>query len=73
MPRYIITDQELENIIQASGDVVRGAFGNGNMGKAQDKLDRLERIVEGREIPDDAIGFYLIDGNGDDKCLEFPE
>lgn len=57
MTRYIITDQELENIIQAAGDLVRGAFGHGDMEKSQDELDRLERRVEAREVPEWATHF----------------
>lgn len=65
MSRYIITDQELENIIQAAGDVVRGAFGNGSMEKAAHKLERLERTAEGREIPVWATHFAMQGADGE--------
>lgn len=64
MTRYIITDQELEAIIQASGDVVRGAFGHGDMQKSQDKLSTLEMIVEARELPEHATHLAMQKDDG---------
>lgn len=71
MSWHVITDKELNDIIMAAGDEVRGAFGKGDGEKAAERLERLERKVEAREIPADALGFYIIDENGDPKCLRF--
>lgn len=73
MKTYIITDHELNEIIQAAGDEVRGSFGKGDMEKAADKLEMLERRVEAREVPAYALGWYVIDENGDPKCERFSE
>jgi hypothetical protein len=73
MSWHVITDKELNDIILAAGDEVRGAFGKGNMERASQRLERLERKVAAREIPADALGFYIIDENGDPKCLRFTE
>lgn len=68
---YIITEKELNEIIQASGDEVRGAFGKGNGEKAAERLEMLERRVEAREVPAYALGWYVIDYDGNPKCEAF--
>jgi hypothetical protein len=73
MSWHVITDKELNDIIQAAGDEVRGAFGKGDMEKAAKKLERLERKVEGRQVPTNALGFYTLDENHNPKCLRFGE
>lgn len=71
MKYLLITSHELNEIIQAAGDEVRGAFGKGNMEKAAARLEMLERRVEAREVPGYAKGWYIIDDNGDTKCEAF--
>lgn len=73
MTWHMITDKELNDIIQYAGDEVRGAFGKGNSEKAAERLERLEKKVEGREVPGNALGFYILDENHDPKCLRFGE
>lgn len=50
MTRYWITEEEKTALVLAAGDVVRGAFGRGNMEKAEKELDRIERAIESREM-----------------------
>ncbi len=71
MEMYLITAKELEQIIQAAGDEVRGAFGKGNSEKAAERLEMLERRVESRQVPDYAMGWYVIDYDGNPKCEAF--
>lgn len=73
MTRHIITDYELNEIILAAGDEVRASFGKGNPEKAEARLYRFEQIVEAREIPENVLGFYIIDNDGNPKCLEIPK
>ena len=73
MKYLLITSHELNEIIQAVGDEVRGAFGKGNMEKAVDRLEMLERRGESRAVPAYALGWYVIDDNGDTKCEAFPK
>lgn len=65
MTSYVIHDYELEGIIQAAGDQVRGAFGKGNMEKASDQLFKLEQKVYGREFPDWATHFAALSSDED--------
>jgi hypothetical protein len=71
MSWHIITDKELNDIIQAAGDEVRGAFGKGDPEKAEKRLQFLEGKILAREIPGNALGFYVLDHNHDPKCLRF--
>lgn len=62
--RYIIDEQQIQalTVRVLSGDlrgVIEGIKAN---------IERLRM----RPVPEDAKGFYVIDENGDPKCLQIP-
>ena len=69
--KYVITEDELLNIVVTAGDVIRGDFGQGDKQKAQGRLLGLLNKVHTREIEAEVMGFYVIDENGDPKCQRF--
>lgn len=71
MNRYIITEKQLDDLIQFAGDEVRGAHGSGSMEKAEERLDRLERKIEKQEVPDWATHFTDCHAEGC-QCEEIP-
>jgi hypothetical protein len=69
--RYIVTREQLDRMRQTEGDLVRVAFKGGDINKADDRADEAYHACLAIEVPQDAKGFYVIDENGDPKCVGF--
>lgn len=73
MERYLFTEHEVGEVIEAVVNLVRAGFGIGGEKKAAERLEMLEMLIDAREVPDYALGWYVIDENGDPKCERFSQ
>lgn len=66
--RYIITFEKYKEMVR---DICTYVYDDSC--NLQDAVTKQFEIFKGMKVPDNAKGFYVIDDNGDTKCVRFPE